>query len=148
MKRIDHVEYEKRLDHLGSILKGIAAHADVQAATRCPYKNRFDECTAKFGCRNQRRNDRQTRSSQPLPLCACEDGLDYRSAWESDPEAYERTRKAICAASHQDDVEAPTDVSTVSHDKNQRPSVRGRSIFDYADDLNVRVPLHNKDDVI
>ena len=140
MKRIDHVEYKKRLDHLGGILKGIAAHADVQAATRCPYKNRFDECTAKFGCRNQRRNNRQTCSSQPLPLCACDDGLDYRSAWESDPEAYERTREAICAASHQGDVEAPTDVSTVSHDKIQRPSVRGRSIFDYADDMNVRVP--------
>ena len=95
MKRIDRAEYEKRLDHLGGILKGSAAHADVQAANRCPYKNRFDQCTAKFGCRNQRRNDRPTRSSQPLLLCACKDGLDYRSAWESAPDSYDKAKAKI-----------------------------------------------------
>lgn len=46
---------------------------------RCPYKNRFDECTARFGCRNQRwpegRDERK--------LCSGDDKLDYRGAWET-----------------------------------------------------------------
>ena len=58
MTQIDPQEYQKSLDHLSGILAGIATHADVQATFRCPYKNRFDQCTAHFGCRNQRKPQR------------------------------------------------------------------------------------------
>lgn len=136
MKRIDREEYERRLDNLGRILKGIAAHADEQAATRCPYKDRFDQCTAKFGCRNQR----QAPGKNRLPHCACEDGLDYRTAWESDPEAYEKTREQVRAAAPRTPRKASETASTVSHDDIRRPAIQGRSIFDYADDFDVRVP--------
>jgi len=51
--------------------------ADV-STRRCPYKDRTDHCTAKFGCRNQR------RPTEPggLRVCGADDKLDYRSAWE------------------------------------------------------------------
>ena len=52
----------------------------VQATFRCPYKNRHDECTAKFGCRNQRRT---ASRGQPADVGGGDDKLDYRSAWES-----------------------------------------------------------------
>ena len=55
MQKIDPQEYQKRLDRLTEILSGIAAHADEVSLCRCPYKNRLDQCTAKFGCRNKRK---------------------------------------------------------------------------------------------
>lgn len=67
------------LAHLYDILKDIAQTADEHATRRCPYKDRLNRCTAQFGCRNQR------RSPDPggLKLCAGDDKLDYRNAWES-----------------------------------------------------------------
>lgn len=79
MEKIDPKEFQKRMDRLNEILSGIAVHADVQALTRCPYKNRFDQCTAAFGCRNRRK----PRAEGELPVCAGDDKLDYRPAWES-----------------------------------------------------------------
>ena len=70
--------YQKLLDKLYSIMNPIARHADHQATFRCPYKNRFDRCTAKFGCRNQRKQE-----TGELMLCASDDKLDYRSFWEN-----------------------------------------------------------------
>ena len=78
MQKIDRAEYQKRLDELSEILNGIARHATELSVGRCPYKDRHDRCTAQFGCRNQR------KSEGKLPLCAGDDKLDYRSAWESD----------------------------------------------------------------
>jgi hypothetical protein len=75
--KIDRAEYQKRLDQLSEILNGIAQHAAELSVERCPYKDRLDRCTAKFGCRNQRRAD-------GVLMCAGDDKLDYRSAWESD----------------------------------------------------------------
>ena len=54
MKKIDRHAYEQSLEKLGKIYSDIADHAQQQARFRCPYKNRRDECTAKFGCRYQR----------------------------------------------------------------------------------------------
>ena len=53
-----------------------------QAQFRCPYRNKDDRCTAKFGCRNQNRN------VQPNELFICQDDqkLDYRGAWEIESE--------------------------------------------------------------
>ena len=48
------------------------------AAKRCPYKNRLDQCTAQFGCRNQRK----PRNPGELRVCGGDDKIDYRSAWE------------------------------------------------------------------
>lgn len=77
MQQIDPREYRKRLDRLTEMFAAMAVHADELSTMRCPYKNRFDQCTAQFGCRNKRR-----REGQP-PLCAGDDKLDYRRAWET-----------------------------------------------------------------
>ncbi len=79
METIDQHEYQKRLDRLTEILTGIAAHADELSTRRCPYKNRLDQCTAKFGCRNKRK----PKQAGELPVCAGDDKLDYRKAWET-----------------------------------------------------------------
>ena len=77
--RVDAAAWERRRERLSTILSAMADHAMMQATFRCPYKNRHDECTAKFGCRNQRR----ARRGGSLPTCGGDDKLDYRSAWET-----------------------------------------------------------------
>jgi len=79
MPKIDRAEYQKRLDALSEILMVIAAHACEVSTSRCPYKNKRDECTAQFGCRNKRK----PIQIGGAPICASDDKLDYRSAWES-----------------------------------------------------------------
>jgi hypothetical protein len=71
-------ELQQRLDQISEILASIVTHADQQSLFRCPYKNRFDQCTAQFGCRNKRK----PRANGELPVCAGDDKLDYRPAWE------------------------------------------------------------------
>ena len=78
MEKIDPKEYQKRLEKLSEILNGIAQHADEVSAHRCPYKNRLNQCTAAFGCRNKRKPLQEGE----LPRCAGDDKLDYRKAWE------------------------------------------------------------------
>jgi hypothetical protein len=79
MQKITREEYQKRLDRLTEILSGISAHADELSRGRCPYKNRLNQCTAKFGCRNQRKPEQRGG----LMICAGDDKLDYRKAWET-----------------------------------------------------------------
>jgi hypothetical protein len=79
MQKIDRAEYQKRLDRLTEILSAMAAHATEVSAWRCPYKNRLDQCTAQFGCRNKRKS----KLAGGLPVCAGDDKLDYRNAWET-----------------------------------------------------------------
>jgi hypothetical protein len=81
--RVDPAAWERRRERLSAILSAMADHAMVQSTFRCPYKNRHDECTAKFGCRNQRR----PRPGGSLLMCGGDDKLDYRGAWESGAEA-------------------------------------------------------------
>lgn len=71
------LKYNASLERLAAIMNPIAKHANVQAMFRCPYKNRFDRCTAKFGCRNQRK-----QTAGKLMICASDDKLDYRPFWE------------------------------------------------------------------
>ena len=120
MKKIDKAEYEKRLNKITQIFEGLVVHADEQATYRCPYKNRFDHCTAKFGCRNQRKIDEGTGL-----LCVGDDKLDYRSAWETD--ALDPT-----AETHS--------TGTITCDGKTYQLTPGKTIFDYADDLTVQVP--------
>lgn len=86
VQKIDKEEYQKRLDRITELFAGMIAHADELSTVRCPYKNRFDECTARFGCRNQRK----PRPGGTLLMCGGDDKLDYRGAWETEakPGAY------------------------------------------------------------
>ena len=122
MKKIDKAEYEKRLNKITEIFEELVVHADEQATYRCPYKNRFDHCTAKFGCRNQRKIDEGIGL-----LCVGDDKLDYRSAWETD--------ESDIAISSQN-----TTKGTISCDGNVYQLSPGKTVFDYADDLEVQVP--------
>ena len=118
MKKIDKAEYEKRLNKITQIFEGLVVHADEQATYRCPYKNRFDHCTAKFGCRNQRKIDEGTGL-----LCVGDDKLDYRSAWETDAPD-----------------QAAESQGTITCDGKAYQLTPGKTVFDYADDLTVQVP--------
>ena len=81
MKKIDQSDYDRSVARLTGMLTDIAAHAQEQSKTRCPYKNRLNQCTARFGCRNKGK----PRDQGELPACASDDKLDYRTAWETDP---------------------------------------------------------------
>ena len=118
MKKIEKAEYEKRLNKITQIFEGLVTHADEQATYRCPYKNRFDHCTAQFGCRNQRKIDEGTGL-----LCVGDDKLDYRSAWETD--APDQTAESQ---------------GTITSDGKVHQLTPGKTVFDYADDLAVQVP--------
>ena len=118
MKKIDKAEYEKRLNKITQIFEGLVVHADEQATYRCPYKNRFDHCTAQFGCRNQRKIEEGTGL-----LCVGDDKLDYRSAWETD--APDQTAEFQ---------------GTIACDGKVYQLTPGKTVFDYADDLTVQVP--------
>ena len=120
MKKIDKAEYEKRLSKITQIFEGLVVHADEQATYRCPYKNRFDQCTAKFGCRNQRKIDEGTGL-----LCVGDDKLDYRSAWETDAP---------------DQPVGAHSSGTITCDQKVYQLTPGKTVFDYADDLTVQVP--------
>ena len=122
MKKIDKTEYEKRLNKITQIFEELVVHADEQSTYRCPYKNRFDHCTAKFGCRNQRKINEGTGL-----LCVGDDKLDYRSAWETDAsdEAIQPHGKAK---------------GTITCDGKVYQLSPGKTVFDYADDLAVQVP--------
>ena len=122
MKKIDKAEYEKRLNKITQIFEELVVHADEQSTYRCPYKNRFDHCTAKFGCQNQRKINEGTGL-----LCVGDDKLDYRSAWEIDEtdETIQTHQKAK---------------GTITCDGKVYQLSPGKTVFDYADDLAIQVP--------
>ena len=73
---------EAGLAQVEALLASLVDMAMASTQGRCPYKNRFDRCTAGFGCRNQRRPTEEGG----LRVCSAADGtLDYRSAWETEP---------------------------------------------------------------
>ncbi|HCN10364.1 MAG TPA: hypothetical protein DIT01_20745 [Lentisphaeria bacterium] len=80
MEKIDPEEYQKRLDRITAIFSDIVEQSDVQATRRCPYRDRLDRCTAKFGCQNQRK----PLEKGGLRQCGGDDKIDYRGAWETD----------------------------------------------------------------
>ena len=143
------------------MLAPIADHANTQATWRCPYKDRHDRCTAAFGCRNQRRPAAgdprfEPGAGKPRFLCAGDDKLDYRSAWEVDAVAAtsqegpvgrtpERQRRR--AGGEVDAVAetgaAPPDPAgsgTVACGAERLRPVAGSTLFDYADRAATRVP--------
>lgn len=125
MQKIAVEEYQKRVDKITKLFANMVDHADEQASYRCPYKNRFDQCTAKFGCRNQRK----PRDKGELMVCGGDDKLDYRSAWETEAD--------IGAFI---DSEVDYGKGTIMHDGKKRNLSDGKTVFDYADELAVQVP--------
>jgi hypothetical protein len=71
--------YRERLERISELFSSMMDTVNDLSARRCPYKNRFDECTARFGCRNQRKSG----NSAERKVCGGDDKLDYRSAWEA-----------------------------------------------------------------
>jgi len=71
--------YKKSLEKLAAIMEPMNDVAMLQSTFRCPYRNKDDRCTAKFGCRNQ-------RNPKVNDLFGCnqkdDDKLDYRNFWE------------------------------------------------------------------
>ncbi len=127
MQKIDKEEYQKRRDKITAIYADMMVHAEEQATYRCPYKNRLDECTAQFGCRNQR----EARREGGLFVCGGDDKLDYHSAWET--EAEEDAAATVDEASEYG-------AGHITHDGESCRIAVGKTIFDYADDLAVQVP--------
>ena len=78
-QNIDAADYQQRIDRISELFSSMIDTATEQATMRCPYKNRHHQCTAEFGCRNQRKPQTE---GDPLD-CASDDKLDYRTAWES-----------------------------------------------------------------
>jgi hypothetical protein len=91
LSKIDKEAYQERLARLSELFSGMVGHADEISRHRCPYRDRHDHCTAKFRCRNQ---SAPTVDGAPI-ACVHDDRLDYRSAWESDPESYDRAKKKL-----------------------------------------------------
>ena len=128
MQKIDKDEYQKRLDRITELFSDMMVHAKKQATYRCPYKNCLDECTAKFGCRNQRK----PREKDGLLVCGGDDKLDYRNAWE--------TEAAVEGVPGHKDEAIVYGEGAISHDGESRKLAAGRTIFEYADELAVQVP--------
>ena len=90
-KKIDKEAYQKRLDRMTEIFSDMVSHADELSQHRCPYRDRFDQCTAEFRCRNQAAPE----ADGALALCTHDGSFDYRTAWESDPSTYGRAKEKI-----------------------------------------------------
>jgi hypothetical protein len=91
MRKIDPADYQKRLDRMTELFSGMVRDAERLSETRCPYRDKHDECTAAFRCRNQG----ELRDGRPRPPCGHDGKLDYRSAWQSDPAAHQKTKDRI-----------------------------------------------------
>ena len=133
MKKIDPKAYQERLDRMSQILGDIVKHADEQALMRCPYKNKDNDCTAKFGCQFQRK----PAPNRALFQCSSNDQLDYRSAWETEPEAYLEMKDRLKKLKKKRGQKGS---GTIVHGGQSQPLETGKTVFDYADDLQVLVP--------
>jgi len=89
-KRPTKEEFQDRLDKISSIFSDMVQHADTVSLTRCPYKDRFSQCTAQFGCRHQERSQ-----DSDVIGCKSDDKLDYRTAWEMNPEAEQKMSEKL-----------------------------------------------------
>lgn len=76
---IDPASVEASFERLSAIFTEMMVTVEDLSSLRCPYRDRLDRCTAKFGCRNQRR----ATDEGDLRMCGGDDKLDYRSAWET-----------------------------------------------------------------
>ncbi len=90
MPKPDKDELQKRLDRITEIFGEMVGHAEVQAQTRCPYRDRHDRCTAHIRCRSQ-----LDMGDGERPACTHDGRFDYRLAWETRPDSRERAKRRI-----------------------------------------------------
>ncbi|UCH47776.1 MAG: DUF4445 domain-containing protein, partial [Betaproteobacteria bacterium] len=121
MSKSRQAEFQKRLDRLNEIFTDIVTQADIQSQTRCPYKNAQDECTAQFGCQNKRK---KIIDGEKRLICVGDGKLDYRSAWETEPDARQTVKDAL----------------TSNRRANRSARDARKTLFDYADELSRQVP--------
>jgi hypothetical protein len=76
---IDPAAVQASFDRLSALFGEMMITVADISTRRCPYKDKSDHCTAKFGCRNQLR----PTESGGLKVCGGDDKIDYRSAWET-----------------------------------------------------------------
>jgi hypothetical protein len=76
---IDPADARERFERLSRIFADMIVTVDELSTHRCPYRDRLDQCTAGFGCRNQRRSEAAPSGKR----CGGDERLDYRSAWET-----------------------------------------------------------------
>jgi len=88
----DPEAYRERIRRMTELFADIADHAKDMSRNRCPYRDRHDLCTARFRCRNQRP---APAGAEPAEACGHDGGFDYRSAWETRPDTFERTRDKL-----------------------------------------------------
>jgi len=136
MSEVDKDQLGKRLKKISDIFSGMVGHADEQLLTRCPYKNRHDQCTAKFGCRNQRK---PPVAGDPL-MCGGDDKIDYRTAWDTDPAHVNRVRDELRGTKGRTRKRNEVSGGRVSSGKDDCPAEKGMTLFDHADVLGVKVP--------
>ncbi len=79
-EQLDQAAYQRRLDRMTALYAGMIDTVSEVSTRRCPYKDRFGRCTAGFGCRNQRKPPVKGERM----ICAGDDKLDYRRAWDTD----------------------------------------------------------------
>lgn len=70
---------QQRLDRISSMFGSMMGTVEELTSQRCPYKNKHDRCTARFGCRNQRKPPVKGE----LMICGGDDKINYKSAWET-----------------------------------------------------------------
>lgn len=92
MAGADPEAIRERIRRMTELFSEIAGHAETQSRSRCPYRDRSDQCTARFRCRNQRP---APDGAGPAHACGHDGRFDYRSAWEVRPESHERTRERL-----------------------------------------------------
>ena len=133
MSKIKPEDYQKSLDRMTEIFADIVSHADQQASERCPYRDSKDRCSAKFGCQNQRRPDKTTR----VLICGGDENIDYRSAWEANPDAVAEMKKTLINAGKKGAAE---NVVKVNCHGEVAELETGSTLFQFADAMNIRLP--------
>lgn len=131
----EKAEIQKRLDRISDMFADMIKHVDVVSRERCPYRDRHDNCTGAFTCRNQIAVDGdETRFT-------CDHGegaLDYRTAWESQPKSHDRAKRKI--AEIRRDSAARRSAGDASSASEQALRIEmGRTVFDYADEMGMNV---------
>ena len=91
MSKSEDERYDERLARLSEILADIAGHAQTVSLERCPYKSKPGLCTAKFSCRNQK----PVGDAKSNIACTHDGTFDYRLAWDSRPESYDKVRAKL-----------------------------------------------------
>lgn len=129
-------DYQRRLDAMSGIFSDILENAQDKIAGqgRCPYRSAADICTAKFGCAN-RENPKDTGAE---PICAHDGTLDFRTAWETKPESYARTKEKIAQ------VKERSEKARKSRQADRRAGMDGQEVahgnlFDLADTAGLRL---------